>query len=269
MKTKITLLILLFTVIGFAQNGINYKAVIKDDLGNVVANQSVSVRFTVLEVATNVYQETQSSMTDSNGIAILNIGEGTPVSGTFSNIDWGSDDHFLKVDIDITGGTSYIPMTTTQFKAVPYALNVSKKQHVIGIPASAFSPNNNDCSFVNSIGNGGVEITSTNGAVVTSLLNAPIQFPHGARIDSMTVYYTDNSDAQLNIWLAKEFYTPGFNVVAEVITNGNSSTSVEETVTVNQVVDNENAGYYIRIYCDNWDESGSKKVKGVKIYYTY
>lgn len=121
MKTKITLLILFLTTLGFAQNGINYKAVINDDLGNVVAEQSITVRFTILEGATDVYQETHSPITDSNGIVIVNIGEGT-TTDDFSTIDWGSDNHFLKVEIDIAGGTSFTNMGTTQFKTVPYAI---------------------------------------------------------------------------------------------------------------------------------------------------
>ncbi|MCX7549254.1 hypothetical protein OS191_00205, partial [Xanthomarina sp. F2636L] len=98
MKKLITLLMPFFiSISSFAQNGINYKALVKDNLGNVVANQGITIQFIILEGATNVYQETHSPTTDANGIAIVNIGEGTIVSGTFSAIDWSSDDHFLKV----------------------------------------------------------------------------------------------------------------------------------------------------------------------------
>ena len=125
MKTKITLFALLITVLSFAQNGINYKAVIKDNFGNVVTNQPINIRFTILKGTTNIYQETQLPMTDGNGITIVNIGEGTVVSGTFAAIDWGNSNHFLKVEIDIAGGTAFINMGTTEFKSVPYALNVT------------------------------------------------------------------------------------------------------------------------------------------------
>ena len=121
MKVKITCIILLITLIGYSQNGINYKAVIKDDLGNLITGQTVAIRFTILEDATNVYQETHTPMTDANGIAIVNIGEGT-TTDDFSTIDWGNDDHYLKVEIDIAGGTAYEEMGTTQFKSVPYAI---------------------------------------------------------------------------------------------------------------------------------------------------
>jgi hypothetical protein len=136
MKAKITCIILLITCFGFAQNGINYKAVIKDDLGNVVAEQNVALQFKILEGATNIYQETHLQMTDVNGIIIVNIGEGTPVSGNFSTIDWTSEAHFLQVELDIAGGTAFEPMGTTQFKSVPYAINAENalKADTIELP---------------------------------------------------------------------------------------------------------------------------------------
>ncbi|WP_178984219.1 tail fiber domain-containing protein [Winogradskyella helgolandensis] len=121
MKTKITLLILFLTTLGFAQQGINYKAVIKDNVGDIVANDLIVVQFSILQGAAqaNVYTETHSPTTDDNGIITLNIGEGTTISGTFSSIDWASDEHFLNVQINIGDGLT--DMGTTQFKTVPYA----------------------------------------------------------------------------------------------------------------------------------------------------
>lgn len=93
---KAILQIVIFFLLGttFAQQGINYKAIVKDGSGNVVANDLIQVQFTILQGATSVYQETHSPTTDANGIVILNIGEGTPISGTFNAIDWSADDHF-------------------------------------------------------------------------------------------------------------------------------------------------------------------------------
>ncbi len=112
---------LLFTVGIYAQ-GINYKALIKDGGGNVVASQMVTVQFQILQggAMDNVYQETHTPMTDANGIIIISIGEGTRDSGVFANIDWGADDHFLNTQIDT--GAGLIDMGTSGFKTVPYAL---------------------------------------------------------------------------------------------------------------------------------------------------
>ncbi|WP_178988192.1 hypothetical protein [Winogradskyella schleiferi] len=129
MKNTITLIaVLLISISSFAQQGINYKALIKDDLGNVLVSQSVGVQFQIREATANgsaVYTEWHSETTDANGILVLNIGTGTS-SDTFTDIDWRNYDHWLNVQIDIMGGTDYTDMSTTQFMAVPYALNVSK-----------------------------------------------------------------------------------------------------------------------------------------------
>jgi hypothetical protein len=112
--------LLLFCITSFAQQGINYKALIKDGSGVIVSSTAIDVTFTILDGAVNVYEETHAPTTDANGIVILNIGEGTPVTGDFSTIDWSSNNHFLKVQIDTGGGLQDI--ATTAFKTVPYAM---------------------------------------------------------------------------------------------------------------------------------------------------
>lgn len=134
MKTKITLLALLITMLSFAQNGINYKAVIKDGSGNVVAGNLIEVQFNILRggvAQTNVYSEKHTPTTDANGLIILNIGEGAVISGSpaFSTINWGSDDHFLNVKVNT--GSGLTDMGTTEFKTVPYALSSEDNQWVV------------------------------------------------------------------------------------------------------------------------------------------
>lgn len=101
---KVTLTLWSFMVMG--HQGINYKALIKDNGRNMVDNQSITVQFQILEGVseTNVYQETHSPTTDAIGIVKVNIGEGTPASGDYATIDWGSDDHYLNVQINTGGG---------------------------------------------------------------------------------------------------------------------------------------------------------------------
>tara|TARA_R110002049_G_scaffold99113_6_gene241678 strand:- start:4113 stop:5420 length:1308 start_codon:yes stop_codon:yes gene_type:complete len=117
----------------FAQNGINYKAIIKDDVGNIVADQPVTVQFIIYKgeaLTNNVYQESHPTTTDANGIVILNIGEGN-TSDVFTDVTWGSDEHWLNVKVDIGSGLDN--MGTTQFMAVPYALQAVKADNVTGL----------------------------------------------------------------------------------------------------------------------------------------
>tara|TARA_R110002050_G_scaffold21264_3_gene59074 strand:- start:2187 stop:2429 length:243 start_codon:yes stop_codon:yes gene_type:complete len=67
MKTTITVIVaLLISLSSFAQpQRINYKAVIKDSNGNLVVNQTLDVKFTILKNSDNmiVYEETHSNKT--------------------------------------------------------------------------------------------------------------------------------------------------------------------------------------------------------------
>ena len=130
MKRITFALLLLFCATTFAQDGINYKALIKDNLGAVVASQTIDVKFTIIADtgSTDVYLETHTgATTDTNGIVILTIGDGTS-SDTFANIDWSSDTHSLKVEIDIEQDGTFVDMGMTQFMSVPYALHAKNGQ---------------------------------------------------------------------------------------------------------------------------------------------
>jgi hypothetical protein len=133
MKTKYvlqTLVLLLAMFTATAQQGINYKAIIHDDNGDPLANATITVQFTILENGTiEVYKESHNPTTDANGILIVNIGEGTPISGSFATIDWGSNSHFLKTEMDSGGGLTDMGMT--EFQVVPYSLHA---QIASGIP---------------------------------------------------------------------------------------------------------------------------------------
>ncbi|MEH1007664.1 tail fiber domain-containing protein [Winogradskyella sp. ECml5-4] len=133
MKTKLALLTLLISIVAVAQNGINYKALIKDDSGNIIANSSINIQFSILEsdTQTNVYEETHAATTDANGIIIVNIGEGNIISGIFNDINWGEYTHFLNVKINT--GIGFVDMGTTQFSAVPYAFHAQVAENINGL----------------------------------------------------------------------------------------------------------------------------------------
>ena len=126
-----TLILLFFVFTATAQQGINYKAIINDANGDALINTMVTVQFTILENgATDVYKETHNPTTNVNGIIIVNIGEGTLLSGDFNTIDWGSNPHFLKTEID--KGDGLTDMGTTEFKTVPYALHAKTAESATG-----------------------------------------------------------------------------------------------------------------------------------------
>ena len=97
----------------------------RDNAGNLIANQNISVRFSIYDATaggTVVYKETQSVTTNALGLFTANIGQGTVVTGTFSTINWGGGSKFTQVEMDAAGGTTYVDMGTQQMLSVPYAL---------------------------------------------------------------------------------------------------------------------------------------------------
>jgi len=111
----------------FAQppNAFNYQAVVRDNTGSIIPNQTVSFRFSVHDddpTGIIEYSEKHVLSTNDYGSVNLNIGNGTPVSGTFSAIDWGDGPKYLEIELDPVGGTSYVSMGTSQLLSVPYAL---------------------------------------------------------------------------------------------------------------------------------------------------
>ncbi len=120
MRTKLIYVVLLLIPVWIqGQNrGFNYKALITNN-GNAIANQQVSIRFTLLEDGTTtVYEETHSPTTDSNGIVSVEVGEGS-TSDDFSSLDWQNNSYFLQVEIDT--GSGYSDYGTNELKAVPYS----------------------------------------------------------------------------------------------------------------------------------------------------
>ena len=102
-----------------------YQAVARNSNGNVLSNTDIGLKIEIREGSVNsnaVYSETFAVTSNSVGIINVNIGEGTPETGVFSEINWGNNSYFLNVAIDVNGGTSYQEMGTTQLLSVPYSL---------------------------------------------------------------------------------------------------------------------------------------------------
>ena len=133
MKQLILFFLFLFTHFAYAQvpQGIPYQAAARTAAGQALVNTSVNVRFSILDsvaTGTTVYKETHTTTTNSLGLFNVNVGMGTAVTGTFSSINWGSNNKYIQVEMDSSGGTNYTDMGTTQMMSVPYALYAGNSQ---------------------------------------------------------------------------------------------------------------------------------------------
>lgn len=250
-----------------SSQGINYQAVARDAEGALLADTEVSIKFDILAGTTDgppVYTETHVATTNAYGLFTAIIGQGTVVSGVFEDISWSADSYFLQVSInDVVMGTS-------QFLSVPYALAVAPRKGIATVPGSVFRPNTSGPVWYASVGQGGAEIT-IEGGTSTNVLVAPISLPHGARLTNFTVYFKDESDEDLSISINREVLASGiFSPVAEITTSGDDPGWRSATLPLdNHVVDNDNYGYFIRVFVNNWDADGTKAIRGAKVEYSY
>ena len=118
---------LLLTASVFAQapQKMSYQAVIRNSSNTLITSAPIGMQISVLQGSasgTAVYVETQTPSTNANGLASVEIGGGTVVSGNFSTINWANGPYFIKTETDPTGGTVYTITGTNELMSVPYAL---------------------------------------------------------------------------------------------------------------------------------------------------
>lgn len=127
--TILTILISITTLFAQVPEKISYQAVIRNNGNQLVINQSISMRVSILQdstTATPIYVETHSATTNNQGLVSVSIGGGTAVTGTFSSINWANGPYFVKTETDPTGNTNYSISGISQLLSVPYALYAKK-----------------------------------------------------------------------------------------------------------------------------------------------
>jgi hypothetical protein len=131
MKKLFSILFFFIYTLSFSQapQKMSYQAVIRNSSNTLVASTTVGMRISILQGSSSgpaVYVETQTPMTNTNGLVSLEIGTGAVVSGSFSGINWGAGPYFVKTETDPTGGNSYSIFGTSQLNSIPYALYSDK-----------------------------------------------------------------------------------------------------------------------------------------------
>lgn len=131
MKKLYTLTIaLLIAVMLFAQTPekMNYQAVVRDNNNNLITNTAVGIRISILQNSIPVYVETQTPISNSNGLITIAFGG----EAGFDAIDWSNGPFFIKSEIDPTGGNNYTITGTSQLMSVPYAFHAQTASYLVG-----------------------------------------------------------------------------------------------------------------------------------------
>ncbi|WPO90943.1 beta strand repeat-containing protein [Chryseobacterium sp. HR92] len=125
------ILLLFWILTGFfmglsqAPEKMSYQAVMRNGSGQLLINQAIAVRVSILQgspAGAAVYSERLTGNTNANGLISLEIGTGTVLTGIFATIDWPTGSYYLKTETDPAGGTSYTIVGTSQLLSVPYAM---------------------------------------------------------------------------------------------------------------------------------------------------
>jgi len=205
-RAVLSLIILAVCIIITAQvpESFNYQAVVRDASNSPITDQEVSFRISILKgsvLGSEEYVESHNTSTNSLGLVNLAIGDGTVESGDFTAIDWGADSYFLKVEIDLAGGTDYDEMGTTQLLSVPYALHAKtaaaadETDPEVGVNTTDFLSKWDGTSLIKSsvIDNGKIGIGTNNPSALLDL-NIPADFPS----PGFNINMPDYSDQTLN-----------------------------------------------------------------------
>jgi uncharacterized protein (TIGR02145 family) len=142
-KYSILFCLFLQMVIAFAQapEKMSYQAVVRNNNNVLVSNHAVGMRISILQGSATgaaVYTETQTPTTNANGLISIEIGTGSVVIGTFTNIDWANGPYFIKTETDPNGGTAYTLTASNQLLSVPYALYAKTAQTALnGVPSGS------------------------------------------------------------------------------------------------------------------------------------
>ena len=147
LKQKISIIAIMLFASNFlsaqSPHKMSYQAVVRNSSFALVVNTAIGMKISILQgsaTGTVVYAETQTPTTNANGLATIEIGGGTLVIGSITNINWASGPYFIKTETDPAGGTNYTISNTTQLLSVPYAEYAANSGNSTPGPAGPTGP---------------------------------------------------------------------------------------------------------------------------------
>ena len=124
----ISAMLMSLSLMGQVPNGINYQAAIRNSSGEILPNEEVELKISILhETATGVEVFTETHIVTTNLQGLVNISIGSINSADFQSIDWSTPPYFISLMVnDVLLGTS-------QILSVPYALYASTAGNALSV----------------------------------------------------------------------------------------------------------------------------------------
>lgn len=213
--------------------GFSYQSVVRDASGNLLNNQLIGLRMTLLAnsaLGTADYVETHQVATNGYGVVSISVGTGTVVSGVFNNVDWRNNTYFLKTELDVSGGTNYVFMGISQILAVPYALHAQTATTVLGDNDTSATNEIQQLSIVGNqlvLDNGGNSVTLSG----TIDLDAdPTNELQALNISNDTLYLS-----QGNYVLIDDYLQSLSNTAGTISISGNNTITLADSSATNEI----------------------------------
>jgi hypothetical protein len=110
---------------GYQPKGFNFQALARNTAGKLMPRKGLEMRVSLVQrdsFSKNMrYSEIHRVMTDDLGLFSFSIGNGDPVEGKFSEVDWSSGQVWMDLEIKSDAAGSFQLLQRTQLNAVPYA----------------------------------------------------------------------------------------------------------------------------------------------------
>jgi len=136
----------------------------------------------------------------------------------------------------------------------------SPRTQYLSIPSEAFVPDRN-VDYYTAGGEWGVFIETGEAGLV-----APVQLPHGAKITRFQVFFIDNSDSDISVYLKYLSFPKASDFTIAELDTSDERGYESKVATCNHVVDNSRNCYSVRAYNDSWDGNQCRLVGAVITY---
>jgi len=108
-----------------------YQAVIRNTSNQLIVSTQIGIEIIIYQgftTGTQVYSETQTPTTNTNGLLSIEIGGEIG----FDTINWANGPYFIETNIDVDNSGTYTITGVSQLLTVPYALHAKTAESITG-----------------------------------------------------------------------------------------------------------------------------------------
>ena len=127
--------------------GMNYQAIARNKIGEVLSNRKITLRLYLFanenSLRVNHYEESHEVTTDQSGLFNLIVGDGKVILGQYGLVPWNNENIWMEVSIRDQGQSDFITLGSSKLMAVPYALHATRARKLVDADPgtiSSFAP---------------------------------------------------------------------------------------------------------------------------------